>query len=76
MFSPVSSLVASLSTLGSNDRGSGVSQGRALGLSQPKLRKCQTFLHHEVPDEGTVNKMDVSIVDFIHSNSLSFALMQ
>ena len=74
MFSPVSSLAASLFTLGSNSRGSGVNKGRALGLSQPKLRKRQTFLHHSVPDEASVNKMDVSIADFIHLNFCLFVL--
>ncbi len=69
MFSPVSSSVASLSTVGSKDGGSG-------RLGQPKLRKRQTFLHHSVPDEASVNNMDVSIADFIHSNSLSFRLTQ
>ncbi len=69
LFSPMTLLVASILTSGGNNTGS-------LGLGQPKLRKRQTFINHDVPNKGAVNNMDVAIADFIHSNSLSFSLTQ
>ncbi len=68
--------MASLSTTASNSGGSEWNTDRASAFGHPKLREHQTFFNLDVSDDGTVNEMDVSTADFIHSNSLSFALVQ